>query len=382
MPRAGWWARAVPAAIFWFLAYIYLTVPDVRLLANENPSSTAFMELREAEARREHKELRHLYRWTPYARISGNLKRAVLVAEDSAFWDHEGIDFEQIKESMEVNWERMEFARGASTITQQLAKNLYLSPSRNPVRKVRELLITRRLEAVLSKRRILEIYLNVIEWGDGIWGAEAASRAYFRQSAASLSADEAALLAGAIINPRVLNPGDPTPRLRRRQRLLMRRMGGVTPPPDPLVVAAPPPEPSLAPSPELSLPFDQPLEPAREPPDDSGQPPDAPTGPTEAQPSTPSSSSSEDPGELTSRASAPISSAWSMPLVALLDDSVHGRPDRLDPRRGDPRRRTLVYRRVAAARVCAIRPHGSCGCLRHLSQPESAEQRAGLLFLA
>jgi monofunctional biosynthetic peptidoglycan transglycosylase len=239
MRRWGWWGRAVPAAMFWFLAYVYLAIPDVRPLAHENPDRTAFMELRDAQARRHFDEPRRMQRWVPYNRISGNLKRAVLVAEDSAFWQHDGIDLEQIRESMEVNLERMEFARGASTITQQLAKNLYLSPSRNPVRKLRELFIARRLEAVLTKRRILELYLNVIEWGDGIWGAEAASKAYFKKTAAALSAEDAALLAGAIINPRVLNPADPSARLRRRQRLVLRRMGHVTPPADPLSAAAP-----------------------------------------------------------------------------------------------------------------------------------------------
>ena len=112
-----------------------------------------------------------------------------------------------------MNLERMEFARGGSTITQQLAKNLYLSPSKNPVRKLRELLIARRLEAELTKQRILELYLNVIEWGDGIYGAEAAARTYFRKSASDLSASEAALLAAAISNPHVLNPAHPTARL-------------------------------------------------------------------------------------------------------------------------------------------------------------------------
>jgi len=131
---------------------------------------------------------------------------------------------------METNLERMEFARGASTITQQLAKNLYLSPSRNPVRKFRELIIARRLEAELEKARIFEIYLNVIEWGDGIYGADAAARTYFGVPAAALGPSQAALLAAAIINPRLLNPGDPTPRLSRRQQLILRRMGAVTPP--------------------------------------------------------------------------------------------------------------------------------------------------------
>ena len=120
--------------------------------------------------------------------------------------------------------------RGGSTITQQLAKNLYLSPSKNPMRKLRELIIARRLEAELKKARILELYLNVIEWGDGIYGVEAAARAYFHRSAAELGPSEAALLAGAIINPRVLNPARPTERLIRRQQLILRRMGAVVPP--------------------------------------------------------------------------------------------------------------------------------------------------------
>src|SRR5262245_30296101 len=189
-------ALAIGLAVgFGYAVYIYLTLPDVRPLRTKNPSMTAFMELRASEASSRGEPVTKDQRWVPYARISPNLKRAVLVAEDSAFWKHEGIDFEQLRESMEVNWERGEFARGASTITQQLAKNLYLSPSKNPVRKLRELLITRRLEAELTKQRILELYLNVIEWGDGIWGAEAAARRYFRKSSADLSAQESALLA-------------------------------------------------------------------------------------------------------------------------------------------------------------------------------------------
>jgi len=164
----------------------------------------------------------------------------VLVAEDAAFWDHEGVDYEELQQSIRVNWEQGRTVRGASTITQQLAKNLYLSPSRNPLRKLRELVIARRLEAALPKARIFEIYLNVIEWGDGIWGAEAAARTYFGTPASALNAEQAALLAGAIINPRVHNPARPTPRLRRRQQIVLSRMGEVTPPPPvPLVAAAP-----------------------------------------------------------------------------------------------------------------------------------------------
>jgi monofunctional glycosyltransferase len=239
-------------------AYLYLTLPDVRPLRAATPSTTAFMELRAREARARGLPAARDWRWVPYARISPNLKRAVIVTEDSAFWQHDGMDYEQLRESIETNWELGEFKRGASTITQQLAKNLYLSPSKNPIRKLKELLITRRLEVELSKQRILELYLNAIEWGDGIWGAEAAARRYFHKSAADLSPQESALLAAAIANPRVLDPGHPSARLRRRQQMIMRRMGAVTPPPvvtePPLPAAAPPEGPPLVPLPDLALP--------------------------------------------------------------------------------------------------------------------------------
>jgi len=221
---------ALAALGFAFFAYVYVTLPDVRTLAKTNPKTTAFAELREREAAQDGKPLRHYQVWVPYTRISQNLKRAVLVAEDDAFWQHEGIDMEQLKISIRNDIEKGQAIRGGSTITQQLAKNLYLSPSRNPIRKLRELIIARRLEAELSKARIFEIYLNVIEWGDGIWGAEAAARSYFGSSAAALSADQAALLAGAIINPRVYSPAHPNVRLQRRQRIILSRMGGYVPP--------------------------------------------------------------------------------------------------------------------------------------------------------
>ena len=231
MRRLGRGLAAAAAIAFCCAAYLYLTLPDVRPLRTSSPASTAFIELRARQARASGQRPRRVQRWVPYARMSPHLKRAVLVAEDSAFWQHDGVDYDQLKESMEINLERGEFVRGASTITQQLAKNLYLSPSKNPIRKLRELLIARRLEAELSKQRILELYLNVIEWGDGIYGAEAASRAYFGKAAADLGPQEAALLAASIINPRVLTPAHPTARLRRRQQMIMRKMGAVTPPP-------------------------------------------------------------------------------------------------------------------------------------------------------
>src|SRR3954471_7141759 len=224
---------------------MYLSLPDVRVLRTQNPDSTAFMRLREREAHAQGKPVAKDQRWVPYARISQNLKRAVIVTEDSAYWQHDGVDYDQLRESMETNWERGEFARGASTITQQLAKNLYLDPVKNPLRKVRELLITRRLEVELSKQRILEIYLNVIEWGDGVWGADAAARRYFRKPAADLTPPEAALLAAAIANPHLMDPGHPTARLRRRQQMIMRRMGAVTPPPAVIEPPVPAPVPEL-----------------------------------------------------------------------------------------------------------------------------------------
>ena len=221
---------ATPAIGFAWLAYIYLTLPDVRPLRTENPTTTAWMELRDREALGKGRRPRRMQRWIAYNRISPDLKRAVLVAEDDAFWQHEGVDFEQLQESLEKDWARGRLLRGGSTITQQLAKNLYLSPSKNPLRKLRELIIARRLEAELKKARILELYLNVIEWGDGIYGVDAASRAYFQSNAASLGPSESAMLAAAIVNPRLLNPARPGMKLLRRQQLILRRMGVTTAP--------------------------------------------------------------------------------------------------------------------------------------------------------
>jgi monofunctional glycosyltransferase len=228
--RIGQTLAGIAGVGFGLAAYGYLTLPDVRPLTETNPTTTAFIQLRIDEARVQGKPPRQIQQWIPYRRISPHLKRAVLVAEDAAFWQHDGIDYDELQKSIELDWARGQLVRGASTITQQLAKNLFLSPSRNPARKLRELIITRRLEAELPKARILELYLNVIEWGDGIYGVEAASERYFGQSASALAPPSAALLAGAIINPRVLNPAHPTGRLLRRQQMILKRMGTVTPP--------------------------------------------------------------------------------------------------------------------------------------------------------
>jgi monofunctional biosynthetic peptidoglycan transglycosylase len=221
---------AAGAIAFGIVSYVYLMLPDVRPLSTTNPTRTAFMKLRDHEDAAAGRTKRRVQQWVPYTRISQHLKRAVIVAEDGAFFEHEGIDVEEIKKSVQTAFERGSSIRGASTITQQLAKNLYLSPSRDPLRKLRELVITRRLEVALPKARIFEIYLNVIEWGDQIWGAEAAARTYFHVSASGLSREQSALLAGAIINPRTYSPARPPRRLLGRQQLILARMGYVEPP--------------------------------------------------------------------------------------------------------------------------------------------------------
>jgi monofunctional biosynthetic peptidoglycan transglycosylase len=221
------------AALFGSVSYVWITAPDVRALATTRPADTAFMRMRREQAIAAGRTPRAVQRWVGYNQISPTLKRAVLVTEDAAFWTHDGLDYAEIRASIEQSWARGRPMRGASTITQQLAKNLYLSPSRNPYRKVSELFIARRLEAELTKARILELYLNLIEWGDGIWGAEAASETYFGVSAGALSAEQSALLAGAIFNPLELNPGRPNKRLQQRQQMILRRMGEVALPQGP-----------------------------------------------------------------------------------------------------------------------------------------------------
>src|SRR5688500_8512296 len=226
------YARAVVKRILLILAgllvvwlvFELIRFPDVAALAEERPKTTAFMEQRKKQLRRAGKSDELKWTWVSYSRISPNLRRGVLVAEDNEFYDHQGVDTKAMKEAFERNWKRGRVTHGGSTITQQLAKNLYLSPSRNTLRKVREYFIARSLEKNLSKKRILEIYLNVVEMGERVYGAEAASRHYFGKSAAALTPREAALLAGCLPNPRVMNPGNPNKRLRARQNMILSRM--------------------------------------------------------------------------------------------------------------------------------------------------------------
>ncbi len=184
------------------LAYQLWIFLHILWWVDHNPSSTAFMRERLSVLQEKNPDAELKHRWVPYARISGNLKRAVIAAEDARFVQHEGFDWEGIQHAYEKNLKRGRIVAGGSTISQQLAKNLFLSTSRTPWRKLQEAVITVMLEATMSKRRILELYLNVIEWGDGVFGAEAAARHYFGVSAAHLTGWQAARLAAKVPNPR------------------------------------------------------------------------------------------------------------------------------------------------------------------------------------
>jgi monofunctional biosynthetic peptidoglycan transglycosylase len=184
----------------------FLLMPDLSKLRKGNPKKTAFMEYREEEAREKGKKYRVHQIWIPFSKISPYLVKAVLIAEDDKFWKHEGFDFEAIQKAIEKDLQAKKFKFGGSTVTQQLAKNLYFSPEKSFSRKIGEALITWRMERVLSKRRILEIYLNVVEWGDGIFGVEAASRHYFGKPSSELAPEEASRLASVLPNPKKYNP--------------------------------------------------------------------------------------------------------------------------------------------------------------------------------
>jgi monofunctional biosynthetic peptidoglycan transglycosylase len=188
-----------------FLLYL-LAVPNVTKLRKENPKKTAFMEYREKASKEKKKPYKIYQSWVPFSKISPYVVKAVLIAEDDKFWKHEGFDYEAIQKAIEKDIKAKKFKFGGSTITQQLARNLYLSPEKSLVRKISEAIITRRMEQVLSKKRILELYLNVVEWGDGIFGVEAASRHYYGKPSSELTPEEAAKLASVLPNPRKYNP--------------------------------------------------------------------------------------------------------------------------------------------------------------------------------
>lgn len=206
---AGWW---------------WITFPDIAALAKVNPTTTALIEARTAEAQREDRPFTPRWTWVPLSRISPHLQKAVIVSEDASFFQHEGFDWGGIQEATVRNIKAGKLARGGSTITQQLAKNLYLSSEKKLLRKVHEALIARSLERHLSKKRILEIYLNVAEWGQGVYGAEEAARHHFGKPAAKLTAEEAALLAAILPSPLRHDPLKVTPYLAYRRAQILRWM--------------------------------------------------------------------------------------------------------------------------------------------------------------
>lgn len=241
---------AIAGIILGGLVFEVVTLPRVSTLRDQNPATTSMIEARNREARDKGSEPKRVQIWMPLEKISPQLQRAALAGEDTNFATHHGFDYEAIQRAYDQaqkeaekeakqegendSWlpQMPDFKRGASTISQQLAKNLYLSSERSFMRKGQEAIITYLMERNLSKRRILELYLNVIEWGDGIYGAEAASQYYFHKPAASLNAREAAFLSAMIPNPRtVFNPQVNPKRVARRQRIILRGMPAVNMPP-------------------------------------------------------------------------------------------------------------------------------------------------------
>jgi monofunctional glycosyltransferase len=217
-------ALGVCAATVAALAVFYVSLPDVRPLATRFPTTTAFMERRRASLAQSGLSTRLEYRPVPLSRISPAIQRAAVVAEDARFWEHNGVDWEAIRTAALHDWDRGRISHGGSTITQQLAKNLYLSPARTPWRKLREIAIAHRLENELSKRRILELYLNVVEFGPRTYGAEAAAKRYFGRPAAAISPSEAATLVAMIPSPRIYDPLRHPRRVERRAERIRRRM--------------------------------------------------------------------------------------------------------------------------------------------------------------
>ncbi len=207
----------------WIFAHVWWWV-------DHNPSASAFMEqrLEVLQSKKPDAELRH--QWVPYSRISNNLKRALIAAEDSKFLDHEGFDWEGIQKAYEKNLKKGKIVAGGSTISQQLAKNLFLSSRKVFWRKAEEAVITVMLEKMMSKRRILEIYLNVIEWGNGVFGAEAAARHYYKTSASALSAEQSARLASMVPNPRYYDSHRNARGLERKTGIILARMNQVQAP--------------------------------------------------------------------------------------------------------------------------------------------------------
>jgi monofunctional glycosyltransferase len=206
------------------LQFLLLPFGDVRDLKTKNPIETAFMKAAAEHAKEEGKPFHKIQYWVPLKSIPQDAVDAVVVAEDGTFWQNEGFDWYEFRESVEKNWEEGKAARGASTITQQLVKNLYLSSSKNPLRKLKEWALTWYMSRQISKPRIIELYLNVIEWGNGVYGIEAASRVYFGKPAAALSREECARLAATIPSPLRHRADMDTKYVLRRSQIILERM--------------------------------------------------------------------------------------------------------------------------------------------------------------
>jgi monofunctional biosynthetic peptidoglycan transglycosylase len=222
-------ALLVAAATLGYGTYVLAGLPardEVRALARKNPGKTGVMRQREEEAKAKGRRPRVVQTWIPLERVSRNLIQAVIASEDQKFFGHDGVDWQAIQESVEANVAKRQPVRGGSTITQQLAKNLFFDTRKSLTRKVREMIVTHWLEQDLSKGRILALYLNVIEWGDGIYGCEEAARAYYDRSASELTVHEAAGLVAMIPNPRRINPRVSPARHARAQRRVLWLMAG------------------------------------------------------------------------------------------------------------------------------------------------------------
>ncbi len=218
--------KLLPGILGMFVLFEVLTLPinSILSLGAKNPKETALMQQRLEEARAKGKKLTIDHRWVSLSRIPKHVRKAVLIAEDARFYSHAGIDWHEVGKSFETNWEKGRIVRGGSTITQQLAKNLYLSTSRDPIRKFKELLIAWMLETTLSKKRILELYLNIIEWGRGIFGIEAAAQRYFHKSARWLTREEGARLAAVIPSPLWRRPTDDNDYVNDKAQVILKRM--------------------------------------------------------------------------------------------------------------------------------------------------------------
>jgi monofunctional glycosyltransferase len=222
------WARRIAEGMVIVVALglllLWCSVPDVGRLAGENPRTTAFIELRRDQSRAAGKPFALQWTWKPRTLISKHLRIAVVYAEDARFFLHAGVDWDAVEQAAAHNWDSGGPAIGGSTITQQLAKNLYLSPDRSVIRKLREMWIAYALEDHLDKNRILELYLNVVEWGDGVFGAEAAARHWYHKSAAQLTPAQAARLAVALPNPRLRSPAVKSAELDKKAARILRLM--------------------------------------------------------------------------------------------------------------------------------------------------------------